>query len=79
MMKMIQQIKFITTTYNSPYGTKEVATHIPNDTALYDMNGNVWGWTPDPYTASLGMNNTSDTVREDETGTINKTGIDPRN
>ncbi|MFH0793382.1 MAG: SUMF1/EgtB/PvdO family nonheme iron enzyme, partial [bacterium] len=28
---------------DTPYGTKEVATKLPNQFGLYDMSGNVWG------------------------------------
>ena len=49
---------------NSPSGSKEVATKIPNDYGLYDMAGNLSEWTHDSYTESLGTGAATDPVRE---------------
>ena len=61
-------------TSNSPYGTKEVATLIPNDYGLYDMSGNLWEWTHDTYTISLGTGATTDPVREIDSSRVIRGG-----
>ena len=61
-------------TYNSPYGSKEVATLLPNDNGLYDMSGNLWEWTHDTYTVSLGTGTTTDPVRENDSSRVIRGG-----
>jgi formylglycine-generating enzyme len=36
---------------NTPYGSKEVATRLPNQLGLYDMSGNMWEWCWDWHDA----------------------------
>ena len=55
-------------------GSKEVATKIPNDYGLYDMAGNLWEWTHDSYTASLGTGATTDPVREIDSDRVYRGG-----
>ncbi|MEC7987595.1 MAG: SUMF1/EgtB/PvdO family nonheme iron enzyme, partial [Myxococcota bacterium] len=57
-----------------PLGSKEVATRTPNDNGLYDMSGNLWEWTHDTYTASLGTGATTDPVREMDSNCVFRGG-----
>ena len=59
-------------TYNSPYGTKEVALLMPNDNDLYDMSGNLYEWTHDGYVASLGTGSVTDPVQEQGSQYVNR-------
>jgi len=49
-------------TENSPYGSKEVATLIPNAFGIYDMSGNLYEWIHDNYINNLGTSNQTDPV-----------------
>jgi hypothetical protein len=51
-----------------------VATLLPNDNDLYDMNGNVWELTHDTYTASLGTSAVTDPVRENDSNRVRRGG-----
>ena len=62
------------TANNSPPGSKEVASLIPNDYELYDMAGNIYEWTHDSYTLSLGTGATTDPVREVDSNRVIRGG-----
>ena len=50
-------------TFNSPYGSKEVASLDPNDFGMFDMSGNVGEWVHDMYDA-YGTASITDPVQE---------------
>ena len=51
-----------------------MATLIPNHYGLYDMSGNVYEWTHDTYTGSLGTGATTDPVREIDSNRVIRGG-----